>query len=137
MVHGPGSWTWFRWWSMDWGQCYVYTLSYMHWPVGTDDHRVKTFLMQHTGSRNCYSSLRKWCFGHFRPDCCLIFQPVCNFPYITLHISMRAMMRCHSNHWQECLLTPPPPQPPKLLVFYPRSILKILYVDSDWCYLLT
>ena len=27
------------------------------------DYRVKTFLMQHTGSRICYLSVRKWCFG--------------------------------------------------------------------------
>ena len=99
--------------------------------TGTDDYRLKTFLMQHTGSRVCYLSLRKWCFGHFRPGCCLIFQPVGNFSNITLQISVRAMMRCHSNHWQECLLTSPPPSP-YVLVFYPGSILKIFYVDSDW-----
>ena len=30
-----------------------------------------------------------------------------------------------------------PPLPPNLLVFYPESIFKILYVDSDWYNLLT
>ena len=30
---------------------------------------------------------------------------------------------------------PPPPPPPNLPVFYPGSIFKMLYVDSDWSYL--
>ena len=82
----------------------------IHACIGTVDHRVKTFFMQDTGSRICYLSLRKWCFGCFSPECCLIFQPVSNFSYgyVTLHISMRAMMRWHSNYWQECLVTPCP-----------------------------
>ena len=43
--------------------------------------------MKHTGSRICYWSLRKWCFGHFRPDCCFIFQPFGKFSYITVQIT--------------------------------------------------
>ena len=48
---------------------------------------------------------------------------------------MRAMMRLAQQSLTRVLLNPPPPPPlppPNLLVFYPESILKILYVDSDW-----
>ena len=54
---------------------------------GTDQIiiELKHFFMQHTGSRICYRSFRKWCFGHSRPDVCLIFQPVDNFLYNWSH----------------------------------------------------
>ena len=45
---------------------------------------LKHFFIQHTGSRICYRSLRKWCFRHFRPELLLDFQPVGNFSYITV-----------------------------------------------------
>ena len=111
--------------------------------IGTDDHRVKTFLMQHTGSRICYLPLSKWCLAILWPGCCFIFQPVGKFSYITVHISMRAMMRSAQQSLVRVPLNPPPPPPPThththhltCLFFYPRSILKILCVDSDWYYL--
>ena len=49
---------------------------------------------------------------------------------------MRAMMRLAQHSLTRVLLNnpppPPPPPPPNLLVFYPESILKVLYADSDW-----
>ena len=43
------------------------------------------------------------------------------------------MMRLAQQSLGRVVLTPPP----NLLAFYPESIFKILYVDSDWYNLLT
>ena len=42
VVHEGGPWTRSRWWSMDWGQCYVYTPSELHIFVIDRKHRPPT-----------------------------------------------------------------------------------------------
>ena len=81
--------------------------------IGTDDHRVKTFLMQHTGSRICYLSLSKWCLGHFMAwlllhfsACWQVFLYNCSHKHESYYL-----MRSAQQSLVRVPLNPPPPPP--------------------------